>query len=227
MAEEQPVWAGLLKYPVTIFTVLVALIIAKYALGITFGPVKRVGPSGIEFVQDAKAAIVDLDGKLRGLAAKIEAMKRQLVWKALGPRPAQMSISRQAQISIFKATQTVSDQTARLAKFSAARSRDASKPTGFIWIGDYKNGWSKVMLGAVETGQPITVPPKQLLPGTEYRVRGNMIVRDGLPSNDAVYFRGRKSLGVIARGTKIRLVKTPMPINRRFAVQYWAEVELP
>jgi hypothetical protein len=219
MAEEKSSGVELLKYPVTVFSILLALIIAKYTLGISFGVVAEVGPGGVKFAQDAKAEIADIAGKLNGAIVAIEELKKQSGSKEVA--------SSRVQTAIFAATQTVSDQTAQLAKLSSDQPVGSSKQKGFIWIGDYKNGWTNVKLGAVDTGQPITASPETLLSGTEYSILGNMVVRDGLPSNDSDYFRGRKSLGVIPRGTKVRLVRAPVPIDREFAVQYWAEVELP
>jgi hypothetical protein len=217
MAEEKITAVELLKYPVTVFSILLALIIAKFTLGISFGAVAEVGPGGVKFAQDAKAEIADLAGKLNGAVVAIEELKKQSETRAP---------SAQSQTAVFEATQTVSDQTAQLAKLSSDQPAGTSKQKGYIWIGDYKNGWNRVKLGAVDTGQPIAGSPEKLLPGTEYSVLGNMVVRDGLPSNDADYFGGRKSLGVIPRGTKVRLVKAPVLIDREYVVQYWAEVEL-
>lgn len=47
----------------------------------------------------------------------------------------------------------------------------------------------------------------------------------GLPSNDADCSRVRKSLGVIPRGTSVRLVNAPVAIDRPYAVPYWAQIE--
>ncbi len=50
-------------------------------------------------------------------------------------------------------------------------------------------------------------------------------MRDGLPANDAEYFRAKKIVGTIGRGTRIRLITSPKGVDREFATQYWAEVE--
>jgi hypothetical protein len=209
----------LLKYPLTVFSILIALILGKSYLGITFGPITEVSSSGIKFGQDAKGEIADLAGKLNGALKAIEELNKSAAAKS--------AKSPVVQATVFEATQTVSDQTAQFAKLPTGQMTEGPKPKGFIWVGDYENGWDRVKLGTVDTGQPITAAPTKLLPGTEYRVLANMVVRDGLPSNDAEYFRSRKSLGIVSRGTKVRLVRSPVGINREFAVQYWAEVELP
>ncbi len=45
----------------------------------------------------------------------------------------------------------------------------------------------------------------------------------GLPQNDVSYFRGQSKIGVIRPGTLIKIIETPIGINRGFAVQYWAK----
>jgi hypothetical protein len=97
---------------------------------------------------------------------------------------------------------------------------------GYIWIGNYNQTWTSPQLAQPETGKPMSVSPNQFKTGEEYIVLGNLVVRDGLPANDESYYRGRKSLGVIPQGTRIRLINGPVPIDRQFAVQYWAEVQV-
>ncbi|WP_432723978.1 hypothetical protein R0381_000682 [Jeongeupia wiesaeckerbachi] len=219
MALDRSAVIELLKYPVTIFSILLALIAGKYALGISFGPVAEISPSGVKFTQEAKGEITELASKLNGALVAIEELKKH--------SPAGDTQSAQAKSTVFQAAQTVSDQTAQLATLSTPLVPDAPKQRGFIWIGDYQSQWNKPMLAPLGTGQPVSVPPEQLGAGTEYLTLGNMVVRDGLPSNDADYFRARKSLGVVPRGTKVRLIRPPTAINREYAVQYWAEIELP
>lgn len=81
------------------------------------------------------------------------------------------------------------------------------------------------MLGAGPRDEPVRDSPASLPLSATYTSLGNMVVRDGLPSNDADYFRARASLGVIPRGTSIRLVTAPVAIDRQYAVQYWAQIE--
>jgi hypothetical protein len=216
MAEESSKAVTLLKYPTTVFSVLIALIVARFALGIDFDRLTSVGPGGVTFSPAAKGEITELASGLRGALKAIEELKKQAA--------PNVTTSPQAQTAIFEATQTVSDQTAQVAKLTSDQG-EGGKPKGFIWIGNYKGGWSRAQLKNPTTGQPITEAPERLRPGTEYELLGNMVVRDGLPSNDADYFRSRKSLGVLPRGTKVRLVTPPTRIDREFAVQYWAEVE--
>ena len=107
---------------------------------------------------------------------------------------------------MFEQQQTVSDQTAQLAKLGSAPG--AISHRGYIWIGDSSGGrWVRVQLASLQTGQPITEPLDQLRVGTEYKALGNVIVRDDLPPNNADYFRARKSLGTVPRGSIIKLFR--------------------
>lgn len=219
MSNGESKTVALLKYPVTIFSILIALLFAKWWLGITFGQIQELGPGGVKFSSEAKGELTDIASKLNGALAEIEELKKAV--------PAHEVRSSEAQATVFEAAQTVSDQTAQLAALPKASAAGTGASGGFIWIGDYQNGWRRVKLAEPDKGQPITAPPDQLLAGTEYKVLGNMVVRGGLPGNDAQYFQGQKSLGTLPRGTKIRLADKPVAINREFAVQYWVKVEVP
>lgn len=217
MAETQGSWVELLKYPVAIFSVLIALIIGRHALGISFGAVSEISADGVKFSQEAKGELTDLASKLNGALAAIEELKKH-------PQFAQDG-STGIEAAVTEAAQTVSDQTAQFSRLPQDTNGGAS-PQGYIWIGNYRNGWSAVKLASLETGQAITAVPQRLQPGTVYQVLGNMVVRDGLPADDASYYQGRRSLGTVPRGTRVRLVGAPVGIDRGFAVQYWAQVEL-
>lgn len=203
--------ANLLKYPLTVFSILLALIIATYTIGIKFGVVSEINSGGIKFVTDTKSEISELSSKLNAALTAIEQLKSQ-VPSAQTPT---------AQAAVVDAAQTVPDQSAQFSKISNASRQ------GYIFIGNYDNGWSSVKLGALDNGQPIKISPEELKPGTTYQVLGNMVVRDGLPENDSQYYQARSSIGTVPRGSKIRLVNTPVGIDRKFATQYWAPVEIP
>jgi hypothetical protein len=192
MAEERSNYMELLKYPITVFSILLALIIAKYTLGISFGPISEVGPGGVKFSQETNAKLADLEGKLNGVLVEIDALRKTASLEDTTKRP-------QIEAEIFEATQTVSDQTAQLASLSTVKQTSGTSQRGFLWIGDYSNKWDRARLGSLDTGQPITLPPDKLQPGTEYKVLGNMVVRDGLPPNDQDYFRSREIVGTITR----------------------------
>lgn len=219
MSEEKKAspWVELLKYPITIFSMLLALVAAKWVLGLQIGPLAKIGPGGIEFVQEARVEIVDIVSKLNGALAEIEALKKAA--------PVAQATSDQANKEVFAATQTVSNQTAALANVSREVAPNVAAPRkGYIWIGDFKGTWGKTLISA-GNNEPVKEAPEKLPLGTTYTTLGNMVVRDGLPSDDPDYFRGRPSLGVIPRGTPFKLVTTPVGIDRGYAVQYWAQIE--
>jgi hypothetical protein len=212
-------WVELLKYPITIFSLLLALVAAKSMLGLPFGQITEFGPGGLKFAHDAKAEIADLAGKLNGAMAEIEALKKAT--------PEVRANSDQGRKDVFAASQTVSDQTAALSNVVRDQTPTAAPlRRGYIWIGDFNNGnWGKTMLGSGTRDEPVKEPPISLALSATYTTLGNIVVRDGLPSNDVEYFRARASLGVIPRGTSVRLVNAPVAIDRQYAVQYWAQIE--
>ncbi len=110
---------------------------------------------------------------------------------------------------------------------TATRSALETGLRGFMWIGNYgSGGWSRANLQVRGSGAVLQTSPNEMAPGDEYVVRANLVLRDGLPSNDADYFRARASLGVATNGTTVRLESEPVPFDREFAVQYWAEVSM-
>jgi len=203
-----------LKYPITVFSVLIALLIAKSQLGLTFGPITELTRDGIKFAQESSAKISDLESQLNAMAVQVTALTSETAPPAARALAAEVS----------EAAQTVSDQTTRLAQ-SVRSSESSGSAHGFIWIGNYGTRWDRVQLGAPESGEPIATTPDALQPGAEFTVLGNMVLRDGLPSNDDAYFRGRASVGVVPRGSRVRLLAAPVRFERAQVVQYWAEVE--
>jgi hypothetical protein len=222
----------LLKYPVTVLSILIALVGARFFLGITFGPVTKVGSQGVEFAQVTDAVtkqLTTLESKLNGVVAELEGLKK-------GPAASGgKELSSQLRADIVEAQQTVSDQVTKLSQLAAAVRAGSATPgllspesdrlRGWIWIGDYrKNSWDRVKIGELGTGKPVSLPPTTMQPGTEYLLLANMVVRDGQPANDVDYFNARKSLGILPAGTTIRLAGKPVALDREFAVQWWVEV---
>lgn len=220
MSDRRSVVIDLVKYPIIIFSILIALIAAKYLLGLEFGLITEVGTGGVKFAEKKSQAtfeaLTSLEGKVNQALVELEQLKN--VNQSVAESP-------EAKAKVFEAAQIVSDQTASVARIQVPDHARRTRLKGYIWIGDFKEAWSKPKLAQPDTGQPITLPPTQLQPGTEYTVLGNMVVGDGLPSDDQKYYAGRASLGVIPRGTRVRLIGNPAAIAREYAVQYWVEVE--
>lgn len=220
MSDRHSVVVELVKYPILIFSVLIALVAAKYLLGLEFGLVTEVGTAGVKFAEKNQAtfgALTNLEGKLNQALVELEQLKN-----TVQPAPE----SAETKVKLFEAAQTVSDETAKVEQIQLPDSARRGRLKGYIWIGDFKQAWSKPKLAQPNTGQAVNLPPGQLQRGTEYIVLGNMVVRDGRPPNDKDYYRARASLGVIPHGQRVRLVGDPVAIDREYAVQYWAEVEV-
>ena len=217
MSERQSTAVELLKYPVLVIAIVVGIWVLKALVGVEFGVVTEVSTQGVKFERASKAtetALADLEGRVNEAAVRIEALEAR-------GKPT-VAEAKKVESEAFTAAQTVSDATAEI-----ARLRDTSAPgevRGYIWIGNFDRQWAPAKLAQIETGQPITGPPEQVVVGNRYRVLGNMAMRDGLPANDADYFRARASVGVIPRGTTVAVVRPAVAIDRQFAVQYWAEV---
>lgn len=219
MADTHP-YVELAKYPVAVAAVFLALVGAKFILEVPFGAVTKIGKDGVEFAQEAKGELASLGSQLNAATKAIEEIKKELSAKAL---------SAEARGAIFEASQTVSNQTAQLATLRREVAAGTDEQTGYIWIGDISkssSSWQRIKLLSPATNAPLATPPSSISPGATFTVSGNMVLRDGLPANDADYFQARKSLGVLPIGTKVRVLAKPVGIDREFAVQYWANVAI-
>jgi hypothetical protein len=220
MSDRHSLIVDLIKYPILIFSILIALVAAKYLLGLEFGVVTEVGTGGVKFAEKSQAtfeALTNLEGKVNQALVELEQLKKTSHSAAESP---------EIKAKLFEAAQIVSDQTAKVEQIQLPDPARRGRLKGYIWIGNFKQTWSGPKLAQPNTGQPISLPPSELQRGTEYIVLGNMVVRDGPPANDQSYYRGRNSLGVIPQGTRVRLVTEPIARDREYAVQYWAEVEV-
>jgi hypothetical protein len=213
----------LFRNPLLVVFICLGLWFGKSCLGIQYGTVEKISASGVEFGQVASGKLADLEGRLKGVEAEIDLLKKQ----PAGGAAATDAASNEARDTVFAAEQVVSDQTAQLAKLSAPAGGAPLK--GFLWIGNWdetSHAWRRPQLLMVDTGQPPAVAPTALLAGTEFKTRGNSILRDGAPTNDTDYFRSRKSIGAVPAGTRVRLSGAPVSFNRGYALQYWAEIEV-
>ena len=211
----------LLKYPVAVFSVLLALVVAHYALGLELGLVTEVTASGVKFAekkgQATFEALTSLEGRVNKGLIELEELKKAVNKPVESP---------ELKAKLFEAEQTVSDQTAKVEKIQPPVAGRRSQLSGYIYIGDYNGTWVRPKLAALDAGQAVTVAPSALRMDTEYKLLGNMVVRDGRPENGAEYYRARASLGVVPVGKKVRLLGEPIGFPRAAVTQYWAEIEV-
>ncbi len=213
MADSAHPVIELWKYPLAVLSIFIALVGAKFILGVPFGALSEITRDGVKFTQDAKGEIASLSAQVNALAKAMDELKKQTPEKAL---------TDVARSDIFEASQTVSTQTAQLASVEAVQAQK-----GYLWIGDYdrkQKAWTRIKLVSTATNAPPAQGPDSITPGSSFTVSANMVLRDGLPANDVAYFQARKSLGVLPTGTRIVAQGKPVAIDREFAVQYWLEV---
>lgn len=222
MSDNNSQLIELLKYPILVFSIVLALIIVRHALDLEFGVVTEVSTEGLKFSEKSNdatlKALMELETKLNEMAVRLDRMED----------PMDSSPESMAEVwdQTFVVSQTVSDATANIAQLNKqVKAEGNTVLSGWIWIGNYSDNWSKASIASLATGQPIDLDPTKMQPGTEYRTLGNMIVRDGLPPNNKDYYKSKASLGVVPRGSVITLLDTVEPVDREFAVQYWAKIE--
>lgn len=218
MSDKYKLALELLKYPILIISIFVALWAAKHILGLRIDRITDLGPSGIKIQIDTNTAIIALESKLDGLSSKVNSLENYV--------KVPDKEKKEIQTLAFEQSQTVSDKTATLSVSTEQLTKLTQNLKGYMWIGNYDNNWDVVKLAYPDTGQPITIPPSEIIGNTEYKVLGNMVVRNGLPDNNEQYFEGKQSLGVIPKGSRIRVIQKPTEIKRPRANQYWAEIEI-
>lgn len=210
----------LLKYPIMTISVVVGLILARWSLDIDFSRMTKIGPQGMEFDNNTRESAVgvtsELDAKLKELSLRIETLEG---------KTDSVDVKSQTTAKLNE----VSDQVSQLSMSQSKFTKTVfSGRKGHIFIGQYDStaGWNQAVFLIQDSGQPVTSAPEQLPVGGRFLVRTNMVLRDGLPSNDAEYFRGKENIGVIPRGTLVALLGQPAGIDRKFAVEYWAPVQV-
>ena len=215
-------YVELIKYPVLVFSLLAAVVVARFALGIEFGNVTEISTQGLKFAEANQAlskTVTDLETRLNAMQEQIKALE--------GGANGNTVFSEIVQQDVFSAEQMVSDVTAnasRLVAQAAPEQEDALQ--GYIWIGDWGDGaWKKIQLAGLDSRQPVTLPPNQMVAGTQYISLGNLVVRAARPRNDEIYYKGVETNGVIPRGARIEIVTQPN-IVREESQQFWAEVRL-
>lgn len=214
-------WNELLKYPIIVGSILIALIGAKYLLDFDISRATKIGAGGIEFSKQQERtsdATQELDRQLKEAIARIEILE-----KRLDDPSNQINENERRQI-IEEAAQEVSPAVAMLSKSAAQGGKSlVYRTSGYIWIGNYKDKWQKPVLIGLD-GQVINKSPTSINVGEEYTTRGNMVIREQLPENNVDYYKGSRSLGTIPVGTRIRIEQAPVGVDREFAVQYWTKV---
>lgn len=212
----------LVKYPVLVFSLLAAVVVARFALGIEFGNVTEISTQGLKFAEANQAlskTVTDLETRLNAMQQQIKALEES--------NNGTLVYNEAVQQDVFSAEQTVSDVTANASRLAAqTTSQQEEVLQGYIWIGDWGEGqWSKVQLAGVDSRQPITISPTQMVAGTQYISLGNLVVRAERPRNDEIYFKGAETNGVIPRGSTLEIITSPN-IVRDQSKQFWAEVRL-
>ncbi len=232
-------WKGhlidLIKYPILVFSIVIAIVVLKLFLGLEFGVVTELSTSGLKFAERSNdttlKAITELETSLNDATVRIESLEQQLTdlknnsGETLTSNPDNDIEAENYNLKAFSAAQFVSDSTANIASLRSGLEQKTEKLVGYIWIGNYQNKWQKMNLVWGDNGRIVDIKPQEMVPGTSYNVLGNMVLRDGLPPNNSEYYKARKNIGVIPRGKQITLLSLPEMIDREFANQYWAKVE--
>ena len=221
MNEKISQYPQLLKYPILVVSIILGLLAAKFLLGIRFERLTEIGPHGIKFAEQAQAtagAISDLEGRLNEALLEIEFLKERI------GQPVEQTAEQQSQL--FVAKQRISDQTIKILEpFLEKEGKDLPRLEGFIWLGHINGNWEKPVLADLESGKPVRIAPEEIHPGTEYRIAYSVKIRKGPPEINIQQREDEITIGVIPRGTRIRIIEEPVPFESGRTVQLWARIE--
>ena len=218
---ESGPYLELLRYPVIVASVLAGVIFAKWFLALDLSRITEVGPSGIklqETREEASVAISELEARLDETVARLSGVEEQIETSGVVRKKMVSEVSESSD-AVARLSRAITDGDGTLLEGKK----------GYIWIGNYRadtEGWERQNLLQVDSRLPIERPPPRLAKGSQYRLAINTILRDRIPPNNDEYFRARKNLGVVPRGTLLTLVGEPVGIEREFAEQFWAEIEV-
>lgn len=187
MAEQKNLWLQLLQYPILILSIILGMALISFLFQIDFSRLSKVGPEGIEFYEererDISSVFAELETRTNELAAKVEFLESRLA-------KADRDALRRQEIEHFEATQTTSIKTAQLSRsVTANRALLLTGQQGYIWIGDWGKvlkKWQRLKIVQPE-GEKVGLSPDEILPGMQFRITGNMVLRDGRPEDDAAY----------------------------------------
>ena len=212
------------------------MILAELFLDIDFSRISKVGTGGVEFYEEDKAQLLDvnteLENKINELQIRLNVIADE-VEKLSQPEPVSTqfdtSAFEKAIVENFYQTQAVSDQTAKFGIEKKTRKPLVINQEGYIFIGNYDPGskkWSNQVLTGPNQKAIEEAPGELIINDPVYQVIGNMVLREQMPNNDKEYYKGSKKLGIVPKYSIIRLVDKPKGIDREYAVQWWVKVRI-
>ncbi len=228
-------YIDLLKYPVLVISVILGII----ALDTFDYNIVAFGAGGIELEKKVKNTLegsAELSMKVDSLEQLILALQEKVDARSTKPaeEPNQeeeiatgTSPTPVVQIAKPKMAQSqleASDITTKFSK-NLAELNHTNVKIGWIWIGDYKDDWSKVAFKSPGETNDYTDPPATLTAGMTIQVTGNMYLREQKPEDDDDYYRSVKSLGIVPKGSLVEVLATPKVVPRDHADQYWMKVK--
>jgi len=215
----------LFKYPVFVFSVLFALLLAQ-GRGMR---VSKLGTDGIELEQlrvvvdssqhSSNGNYLQMYDRIQKLEASVEALKQ-----AAAPRE-QVRIKENEDLQTER-TNTVPNDLTALAASAAAKPTAAGGLEGWVYLGKVQNNqWRPFHLRTLTWAPPGRLLPSKLDVGSDYLVSNvNLIVRPSAPDNGNS--TATKNLGVLLSRTRVTLVAAPKGYPEGAVTRYWGLVRV-
>jgi hypothetical protein len=245
--KQQPWWfQGVVDVlrgpPATVVSIFIALVLARFALGIDFSHLASITKDGVTFAtkeeldktnatiqstdlsvrKRTQLATADVLTQVQALEGRFAALETVDKTKgpALGDAADVASIGR------------VSDSVAALGMPDPELKQGTNVGVdGYIWIGS--------MTGGAKTLSPQNlagvVAPTQVAVGQQLKVLANLSVRQSPPSDvgsseaaNAVPSIAHTSplVGIVPKGTTVTIEELPQPVHRKKNLSYWMHVKV-
>jgi hypothetical protein len=249
VVKQQPWWfQGVVDVlrgpPATVVSIFVALVLARFALGIDFSHLSSITKDGVTFatkddLDKTNAAIQSTDLSVRkrtqiataDVAAQVQALEGRFAaletvdkGKSKGP-----SVGDAADVASIG---RVSDSVAALGMPDPELKQGANVGVdGYIWIGSMAVG-AKTLSPQNLTG---VADPSQVAVGQQLKVLANLSVRQSPPSevsgSDAAnaapsLAHASPLVGVVPKGATVTIEELPQPVRRTKNLSYWTHVKV-
>lgn len=209
----------LLRYPILVFSILLALFLARSMLDVRFGSVESIGSDGVKFRDNTAEFASNATSQIVELAAKIDTLESEM--KSLKiPGKKGNSDNTPPVVGDGTATApTLSDPLANLVVSSERLAGAEQVKAAYINIGIYGGdqlGWLDTNLIDRKTGGALVRPPSEMKPGDLFVADDNLIAEPALLGGtlmERIKETARYTLlgptRIIRRGTVLKLLEPP------------------
>lgn len=205
-------WAELLKFPLTILVGIFAIVIGSKLLNVR--PTEMsIGDLKVKLETEIKQDITNSNIKMEAtIRDHVKAELKNFNLDSLAP----------GGIDALP-KDTASDSASELArvKTDGGTGTIFKSTVGYIWIGNYNTTTKKFSSVLTEADDLNKIDV-----GQQHHVKGNMVIRKNSPVQNVNYYKGEKNIGLVVRGTAVKILDKPEVKKLSQYDQYWVKIEV-